>query len=299
MGAISNQMSMRYPGSFALALAALALASPRAWADGPFVSVTESTAWQDNVTYAPKGDGIKGAFDFDSGVDVAWLRSLDFSTLLVTGLQADVDVCSTYGGLDCVRAGPTLRLSHKFGLGPLAPLVYTGLAGTACGFDDSERSKIEGDFLVGFSQRLSDAFQVALDGRLGSYDAQDIVFTGNYASLDASLNWDLSETWRVKVLAGWRNGDLVSNYAAEESPYGWIGIDPKSLELPGAWHYVGTFHAPYVAYRVSSVTWSYGLGVSPAIGPHTSLALEFHHYVSPGFDRYLDNVVSVSLAHRF
>ena len=154
-------------------------------------------------------------------------------------------------------AGPTLRISHKFGLGPLAPLAYAGLMGTASGFDDSERSKIEGDFLVGFSQRLSDEFQVALDGRLGSYDARDIVFTGNYASLEASLNWDVTDIWRVKVMGGWRNGDLVSNYAAEESPFGWVGIDKRSLELPGAWHYVGTFHEPYVAYRVSSVTWSY------------------------------------------
>jgi hypothetical protein len=62
---------------------------------------------------------------------------------------------------------------------------------------------------------------------------------------------------------------------------------------------VGTFGQPFVAWRVSTVTWSYGAALSPAIGPHTSLSLKFEHYASPGVDRYLDNVVSLSLTHSF
>jgi len=292
-------MSLRYKESFLLTSTALALTLPRAMADGPFVSVSESATWQDNITYAPSGDGIRGALSLESGFQVDWLRSLDFSTTLTSGVAGDVDVCTEYAGLDNVCLGPTLELRHKYGLGPLAPVVYAGLEGSAAGFQDPERSKIEGDFIFGFSQRLSDAFQVALDGRLGSFNARDIVFSGNFASLGAALNWDASETWRIKLLGGWRNGDLVSDYAAEESPFGWVAIDPNTEYLPGAWHYVRTFHGPFVAYRVSTVTWSYGAAISPAIGPHTSATLQYTHYLSPGIDRYVDNVVSLSVAHRF
>jgi hypothetical protein len=292
-------MSLRHKEAFLFTSTALILSLPRAMADGPFVCVTESATWQDNVTYAPSGNGVRGALGLESGFQVDWLRSLDFSTTLTGGFAGDIEVCTEYSGLDNLCLGPTVEVRHKFGLGPLAPVVYAGLLGSAYGFEDPERSKIEGDFLFGYSQRLSDEFQVALDGRLGSFDARDIVFCGNYASLDAAMNWDVTETWRVRLLGGWRNGDLVSDYTAEESPYGWEAIDPNTEYLPGAWHYVRTFNEPFVAYRVSTVTWSYGAAVSPAIGPHTSASLQYVHYLSPGIDRYVDNVVSLSLTHRF
>jgi hypothetical protein len=292
-------MSPRQKESFLFVSTVLVLSLPRALADGPFVSVSESATWQDNVTYAPSGNGVLGAFSLESGFRVDWLRSLGFSTTLMSGVAGDAELCTEYSGLDNVCLGPTVELRHKFGLGPLAPVVYAGLEASAYGFKDPERSKIEGDLLFGFSQRLDDEFQVALDGRLGSFDARDIVFCGNYASLEAALNWDVTEAWRIRLLGGWRNGDFVSNYTAVESPFGWVAVDPNTEYLPGAWHYVRTFNEPFVAYRVSAVTWSYGAAVSPAVGPHTSVNLQYTHYLSPGVDRYVDNVVSVSLSHRF
>jgi hypothetical protein len=291
---------MQSAGPFALTLAFLIpLASPRAMADGPYVSISESSDWQDNVTNAPSGDGIRGAFGIESGVNVAWIRSVDFSTMLSIDLATNADVCTRFSGLDSLSFGPRLELSHKLGLGPFAPVLYAGLEGDAAGFADPERSKIGGALVFGFGQRLDDAFQVLVDGRLGSYDARDIVFTGNYASLSTTLNWDIDGTWRIKFLGGWRNGDAVVNYTAEQSAYGWTPVDANALNQPGAWHYVSTFHEPFVAYRVNARTWSYGAGISPAIGPHTSLALQFAHFDTKGYDRYLNNVVSLSLIHRF
>jgi hypothetical protein len=290
---------MRPIGLLLVISTALAPFSPRAMADGPFVSVSESALWQDNVTYAPAGDGVRGALDLESSAQANWMQSLGFSTMLTTGFAADVCVCPSYAGLDNLCIGPSLRVRHKFGLGPLAPVVYAGIEGSAAGYNDPERSKLEGDLVLGFAQRFDDELQLTLDGRAGSFDARDIVFSGNYASVAAALNWDATETWRLKLLGGWRNGDLVSDYAAEKSPFGWVAIDPNTEYLPGAWHYVRTFGDPFVAYRVSAVTWSYGICVSPAVGPHTSVAIQLEHYVSPGIDRYIDNVVSVSLTHNF
>jgi hypothetical protein len=289
---------MRSIGSIPLALAAL-LAVPRAAADGPFVSSTSTAAWQDNVTFAPSGYGVRSALDLETGVDVTWIHSVDFSTLLTSCVSTNVDACTSYAGLDNLSVGPTFELRRRLGLGALAPVVSVGLSGCAIGFEDPERSKIEGSLLLGFEQRLSDSLQVVVGAKLGSFNARDIVFSGNYASADAALNWDLSETWRVKLSGGWRNGDAVSNYTAEESPSGWIPIDENAAYLPGAWHYVSTFHEPFVAYRVSTVTWSYGIGVSPALGPHTSLTLQLTHLDAPGIDRYVDNILSLSVTHQF
>jgi hypothetical protein len=290
---------MVFRGSFLAVSAALALAPPRALADGPYVSVTESATWQDNVTNAPSGDGIRSAFGLESGADMAWLRSLDFSTILTAGVDADAHACPSYSGLDSFSVGTTVEVRRKLGLGPLATSLYAGFAGSATGFADPERSSLEGDLVFGVSQRLRDDFQVVVDGRLGSYDARDIVFSGNFASLATTLNWDVSETWRIKLTGGWRSGDTVADYAAVKSPVGWVAIEPDTQYLPGAWHFVRTFGDPFVAYRESARTWSYGAGVSPALGRHTSLALQLVHFEAQGYDRYSDNVVSVSLSHHF
>ena len=285
-------------GPILLALAVLA-AVPRAAADGPFVSSSTSAEWQDNVTFAPVGDGVRSALDLETGVDMTWIQSVDFSTLLTTSVSTNIDVCTSYAGLDNLSVGPTFELRRRVGLGALAPVFSIGLSGSAVGFDDPERSKIEGSLLLGFEERLSDSLQVVVGAQLGSFDARDVVFSGNYASADATLNWDLSEVWRVKFCGGWRNGDAVANYTAVNSPFGWIPVDEEAFNLPGAWHYVSTFHDPYVAWRVSTVTWSYGVGISPALGPHTSLCLQFTHLDAPGIDRYVDNIVSLSVTHQF
>ncbi len=275
------------------------LAPAVAVAGGPYLSATTSATWQDNVTNAPSGDGIRSSFDLDAGGAATWIHTVDFSTLLVTSLSADAEVCTSYSGLDCVALGPQLCLRHKLGLGALAPNLYAGLAGQWVGFNDPERGKFEGDLIFGYSQRASDSVQFLLDGKLGSYDARDVVFSGNFASLVASVNLDLDETWRLRVIGGWRVGDLVANYTAQQSPYGWEPIDSDAFNLPGAWHYVRTFNEPFVAWRVSERTWSYGAAISPAIGRHSSLTLQFEHFTSVGLDRYDNNVVSLSFTRQF
>jgi hypothetical protein len=279
-------------------MAALVAASG-ARADGPFAASTQTASWQDNVTNAPSGDGVRSAVMLGTGATVTWIGSIDFSTLVSGGYSANAEVCTEYSGLDSVCASPFVQVRRKFGLGPYAPSAYLGLQGKAQAYSDGERSNIEGDATVGFEERFTDSLQLQVDGRLGTVDARDIVFTGNYASIDTALNWDLDETWRFKVLAGWRSGDAVANYTAVKSPYGWIPVDPDAFYLPGAWHYVPTFHAPFVAYKVSARTWSIGAGVSPAIGPHTSVSLEVVRFYSSSYDNYADNVVSLSLSHHF
>jgi len=290
---------MRSTGSFPVILTVLALASPRAMADGPYVSISEAVTWQDNVTNAPSGDGIRSAFELESGASVNWVRSIDFSTILTAGVAADVDVCPPYSGLNSLSAGPSVDVRRKLGLGPFAPVLYAEIDVRGAGFVDPERSNVEADLELGLTQRIRDDLQLVLGARTGSYDARDIVFSGNFASLKATVNWDVDETWRLKIIGGWRSGDTVSDYTAMKSPYGWVAVDPDTQYLPGAWHFVRTFGDPFVAYRESVRTWSCGAGISPALGRHTSLALQFMRFDSEGYDRYYEDVVSVSLEHHF
>jgi len=104
---------MRPTGSIPRILtASLLLSAARAAADGPYFSSSASAIWQDNVTNATPGDGVLGAFTLETGVDVRWLRSIDFSTILSSGLTATAGCCTTFGGLDSFAFGPGAGLEY-------------------------------------------------------------------------------------------------------------------------------------------------------------------------------------------
>jgi len=291
---------MRSAGSkLRLSTAILLLATTRAVADGPYVSMSASGTWQDNATNATSGDGVLGAFTLETGVDLSWLRSLDFSTMLSGGVAATAVACTTFSGLDSLAVGPRLELRHKLGLGPLAPSVSVALRADGIFFSDSERSNGGASVAAGYSQRISDALQLLLDAKLGTYDARNAVFSGDYASLDAALNWDLNDTWRLKALCGWRDGDIVADYAAELTARGWRPIDTGAYTYTGPRQYVTTFGEPFIAYRARAPTWSYGAGVSPAIGPNTALVLQYVRYETSAYDNYVNDLVSASIVHHF
>ena len=178
------------------------------------MSSSASVVWQDNVTNAPPNDGILSALTIECGTSLTWIQSVDFSTMLSAGISTDLDVCTNFSGLDSLAIGPQLTLRHKLGVGAYAPSISVGIEGNAIGFNDPERSKIEGALVASYSQRFGDTLQLVVEAKGGSYDARDIVFCGNYVSLGATLNWDFDDTWRLRFLGGWRSGDIVSNYTA-------------------------------------------------------------------------------------
>jgi len=268
-------------------------------ADGPYASVSASGISQDNATNATPGDGVLGAFTLETSADLNWLHAVDFSTMLSTGAQAAVDACTTFGGLDNVAVGPRIELRRRLGLGPLAPSLALGAQGDGVFFRDPERSNFDAALIAAYTQRFSDALQLVLDAKLGASDARNDVFAGRYSSVDAALNWDLDAIWRFKLLCGWRDGDIVVDYAATLTPAGWMPIDPDANTLTGPRQYVTTFGEPFIAYRARERTLSFGAGVSPAIGTHTALVLQYVRFETAAYDRYVNDLVSASIVHHF
>lgn len=291
---------MRSRGSKLRALLALlVLAAARAAADGPYASISASGIWQDNATNATTGDGVLGSFTLETGLSLNWLQAVDFSTLLTTELATTVDACTTFSDLDSVTIGPRLELHRRLGLGPFAPVLSVGVQADGVFFIDSERSNGDAALTAAYSQRFSEAFQLNADAKFGGYDARNAVFSGSYSSLSTALNWDLDQTWRFKLLCGWRNGDIVADYAAKLTPRGWRPIDTGAYTYTGPRQYVTTFGEPFVAYRTHAQTWSYGAGLSPAIGLHSSLVLQLVRYETNAYDRYVNDLVSASIVHQF
>jgi hypothetical protein len=279
-----------------LALAALPAALA---ADGPYVDVAASAIWQDNVSNATPGDGVLSAFTLESSVSAGWLDASDFSTLLTWGAGATADVCTTYGGLDSLSAVARAGFRHKLGVGPYAPAVSAGAEADAAAFSDSARSNAGASLVAGYSQRFSEALQLAVDARACAFGANNAVYSGSSVSAAATLNWDVSDTWRIKVTGGWRDGDIVADYVAARTAYGWGPADTGAYAYSGPRALIRTFNVPFIAYRAVYPTWTFGAGVAPAVGPHTSVALMYTRSSTAAYDRYVNNVVSAGIVHHF
>jgi len=280
-------------------LVLLLLAPARSTAQAPSASLSVTEFWQDNATNATAGDGILGSFTSETAASLEWLRAVDFSTLASGSLSATVDACTSYSGLDNVALAPRVELRHKLGVGPYVPLLSAGLQAEGAVYRDSQRSSWGAELSAGWSQRFTDSLQLVIDARAGAYAARHAVFSGTDASLHAALNWDADERWRFKLLGSWRDGDIVANYRAAPAAGGYEASDPDASSYGGPHQYVATFGEPFIAYRARAQTWSYGTGVSPAVGPNTSLVIQYVRSVTIADDRYVNDLVSASVVHHF
>ena len=288
------------PFSTAARLAFLfALGAARLAADGPYLSVAAGETWQSNVNNAPPPDVTRSAWTTQASAEGAWIASLDFGTLLTSSLQASAEDCPTFHGLDAAGLDGSLTLRRKLGLGAFAPYVSVAAEGGATGYQDTERSEVAGDLAIGAGQRLTDALQVVASVHLGWQSARDEVFSGSYADAGLTLNWDVTETWRLKLLGGWRDGDVVTTYAALGEAGEWYPVDPGAYAYARPYKYISTFGAPYLAYRLRGRTVSGGGALAPALGAHTTLLLQFLRCKTQGYDLYFNNVFSASITPDF
>ncbi len=280
-------------------LVLLLLAPARSTAEAPSASLSVTEFWQDNATNATAGDGILASFTSETAARLEWPRAVDFSTFVSGGLVATVDACTTFSGLDSATLAPRVGLRRKLGVGPYVPVLTAALQVEGTVYRDAERSHCGTELSAGWSQRFTDALQLVIDGKAGVYAARHTVFSGTYTSLNAALNWDADQRWRFKLLGGWRDGAIVANYRAAAAAGGYEASDPDASTYGGPHQYVATFGEPYIAYRARAQTRSYGAGVSPAVGPNTSLVVQYVRSVTNAYDRYVNDLVSASVVHHF
>jgi len=277
---------------------ALSLAAPLR-ADGPYFTAAATETWQSNVNNAPPADVTRSAWTTELAGEARWLEALDFGTLLTGTLRAAADDCTTFHGLDLVDLDASLAVRHKFGLGAYATAVSLALAGSAAQYDDTERSFASAALALRATQRLTDALQVEGTVEAGADAARNPVFSGSRAEAGLTLNWDVTETWRVKLIGGWRDGDVVTTYAALGTPGNWYPEDPGAYAYARPWKYVPTYGAPYLAYRLRGRTLSWGAALAPALGEHTTLLLQVLRAETQGYDLYFNTLVTASVAHEF
>ena len=260
--------------------------------------------WQDNVTNTTSDGGRLSAWTVAVNAADEWRQPLALNDALYYGGEVAGDACLSYPRLDQLSAGPKLALVHKFGLGAYAPLLRLDAAVAGISARQSMRSGWTERMSLGWSRRFTEALQLGLGGEWVRTDTHASTFSTTSTGLAAEATYDFTDVWRGKIHLGWRNGDVVSYYRAVWTYWGWqpAGYYGSSggYDYGSGGRRVDTFDEPYLAYRLRAHTWSVGAALSPAIGPNTSLVFSCEFSQTENADsRYLNQVVSAGVAHRF
>ncbi len=263
-------------------------------------TINTAVVWQDNATDVDRADGCLEAWQLLASATAIQRHTLSRDDALLLGATVASEVWSPYSGLDQLTAGPCIGWRHKFGLGAYAPVVRFDLAGAGIAARETVRAGWQGQASLGFAQRFTEALRLDFGADLARSDTHAEVFTRTTGGLAAEMSYDFTPRWRLKTRLGWRNGDVVSYYRAAWTYWGWLPANGYSYASTTPPLLVHTFGDPYLAYRIRAHTWSYSVGVSPAIGRNTALTFQIERAeTSNATVRYVNDLFSVGLAHQF
>ncbi len=254
----------------------------------PFVpALTLQTVWQDNITNADASP------DKVSGLELRTLGSAEQRYALGRDdtffLKADFsgEVWAKYSGLNAISAGPHLALRHKFGLGAYAPAIRLEVMATDAVVRNSYRSGWTEQVSLSYNQRFSEAWRFELGSDYSNFDARDALFSKRAVTVGTAATYDLDERWRLKAGLRYRNGEFISYASTIDNPY-------------IANRYVHTYGTSFYASKLRGHTWSYSIGIAPALAPYTALDFEFERSnTENALARYVNNIFSLSVVQQF
>jgi hypothetical protein len=272
---------------FAALLLAPVFASAAGWAP----SVTTTATWQSNVTNADVSADILSAFQLHANLSSSQRFSLGHDDALIVGAQLEAETWLHYSGLNRAALGPTLAWTHKFGLGPFAPILSLELAASDVGLRESERSGIAGSAALAWRQRLDEATRFALGYERTRYDARDALYDRTGEEGSASVTRDLAAEWSVSATVRYRRGDVLAYASPPRNDLVALSRDRD----PNT-----TFGRNFIAYSLEAHTASAALALNRTLNDSTALTFGYEYRDTTRRPvRYVNHLVSVALTRQF
>jgi hypothetical protein len=255
---------MKLPRALLLPLILLAGAAPAvgetgSWLDNLHPSASATAAWVDNASRTSDVATRKDAMTYELNLGVVQPRQVARNWLLDFGATADLLVEPKFDRNSWYSAGPRAGLQHKFGLGPLAPVLRfdTGFTYKAARIQANSGWTAEAGLRL--SKRLNESFKLSAGGQWLEHYADQAAFDIQQRTVSVEATWDINERWRLSASAGRLSGRIVAHAAGAV----WEAAEDGAL---------GPAVASYYKSIPSLVTDSYGPGwVSYNVGAHADL----------------------------
>jgi hypothetical protein len=257
------------------------------WSSTGEVAVT----WNDNVTNASASMDRIGTLQGTANLEATSRHSLTPADVIFPGAHFSAEWSPRFQALTTIAVGPQLRWQHKFGVGPLAPLVFGTGGIDVIAARDADWSGAAGHIALGWRKRFSEATELTVTEEFARTDVRQSVYDRSGADSMATIQYAVSDTMHVDGTVSWRHGDVVS-YATPPRP-DLVALAPHRIT-------VDTFGRPLVAYSIDANTIGARISVGQTIGAESEISLgyEYRNTEHRGF-RYVNQLVSLTLLHQF
>ena len=289
---------------FRRTLLAAALLSLVPFAAAATYRAETALSWTENISRSSSPVDWQDAFSVDVAGVGTWVRQLAPS---LTGvLEAELAAHSTpeFSRLAYGFAGAEGRLSRKFGLGPLAPVVSAAIsAGGKLARIDADRG-VTTQAGLRASKRFTEAWQVGTGVEWMRHHADTATFDVSHRKVWGEVSWDITDRWRLT----YGYGRLRGNFIANAGPVIWNRalaglISPAVAQYYNTvpWEVTDSYGRGWVTYNVTGQARFWWLELSPALTDATSLSLRYDSVFTKNIIsvKYRQDLWKLSLLHRF
>lgn len=239
-------------------------------------------------------------------VDGAFIHATQLAPnwTLITALEGNAEYVSEFSALHRLSAGARATVRHKFGLGPMVPVLDAGVALTSVNFRESGRSGWREEGFATLSQRLTESWRLAATANWESFTASHVTFDTHARRLGVETTYDFTETWQFGAGASRLHGQLVANAAWsvwEQALKGTFGPVVQSYYTRVPWETSNTFGPGWVAYRVDCRADFCWAQVTARLSDATSIPLRYESIkvINHVGVRYDSAFWSLGVLHRF
>lgn len=188
-------------------------------------------------------------------VDSAFIHAKQLAPnwTLIAAAEANVEHVAQFSALNKISVGARATIRHKFGLGPMVPVLEFGGDLSRGQFHEHGRRGWRTEGFANLSQRLTESWRVVATASQESFSAEHAPFDTHLRRLGLETYYDLTETWQIGAGFTRIDGQLVANAAWSvwsQAITGGFGPAIQSYYTSVPWAVTDTFGAGWVAYRV-------------------------------------------------
>jgi hypothetical protein len=278
--------------------------STHSWMENLHWSASGSALWVENISRTSYVPTRKNAMSYEFTLGAGQSRQIAPAWLLDFGADVNLLAVPEFDRTNFFSAGPRLGLQHKFGLGPLAPVIRFDAAYTYKSARIQANSGGTAEAGLRLSKRLNESLKVAASGQWLEHYANSATFDIQQRTVSVEATWDINEHWRLNASAGWLSGRIVANAAWsvwQQAITGGLGPIVYNYYDSIPWEVTDSYGPRWVSYNVEAHADLWTLSLDYALSEHTTLELRAGSvYVVNHINiRYPTDSWGLSLIHRF
>lgn len=274
------------------------------WVDNLHLSASGTASWVENISRTSNVPTRKNAMSYEFSLGAGQPRQIAPNWLLDLGVDANLLAVPEFDRTNSFSVGPRLGLQHKFGLGPLAPVLRFD---TACTYKSARIQANSGwtaEAGLRLAKRLNSSLKVAASGQWLEHYANSATFDIQQRTFSLEATWDIDEHWQLNASAGRLSGRIVANAAWsvwQQAITGGLGPTVFNYYNSIPWEVTDSYGPRWVSYNVEAQADLWSLSLDYALSDHTTLALRTNRVdvVNHINIRYPTDSWGLSLIHRF